>query len=77
MQTKTHIHKMESITLNPADLRGGAIALLVLGGNAEDNGWPVGGGAVDVCVVEVGGADCAGGLGAAVDPDKGHLPRPL
>lgn len=60
-------------TLNPADLRGRAVALLVLGGDAEHHGWTVGGRRVDVGVVQLGGAYCARHLGAAVDPDEGHL----
>lgn len=60
-------------TLNPADLRRRAVALLVLGGNAEDDSRPVGGRAVDVGVVQIGGTDCAGHFGATVDPDEGHL----
>lgn len=63
--------------MNPADLRRRAVALFVLGGDAEDDGWSVGGGAVDLGVVQVGGADRAGRLGAAVDPDEGHLTRLL
>lgn len=63
--------------MNPADLRGGAVTLLVLGGDAEDDGGPVGGGGVDLGVVQVGGADRAERLGAAVDADEGHLTRAL
>lgn len=62
-----------SNTLNPADLRGRAVALLVLGSDAEHDGRAVGGRAVDVGVVQLGGADGARHLGAAVDPDEGHL----
>lgn len=60
-------------TLYPADLRGWAIALLVLGSDAEHNGRAVGGRAVDVGVVQLGGADGARHFGATVDPDEGHL----
>lgn len=63
--------------LNPADLRRRAVALFVLSSDAKDNGWPVGGGAVNVGVVQMGGANGAGSLDAAVDPDKGHLTWPL
>lgn len=59
--------------MNPADLRGRAVALLVLGSDAEHDGRAVGGRAVDVGVVQLGGADGARHLGAAVDPDEGHL----
>ena len=37
------------------------------------DGGAVGGGAVDVGIGQVGGADGAEGLGAAVDPDEGQL----
>lgn len=59
--------------MNPADLRRWAIALLILSSYAEDDSWPVGGGAVNLSIIQVGGTDQAGHLGAAVDPDKGHL----
>lgn len=62
-----------SNTLNPADLRCRAVSLLVLGSDAEHDGRAVGGRAVDVGVVQLGGADGARHLGAAVDPDEGHL----
>lgn len=62
-----------SSTLNPADLCGRPVALLVLGSDAEHDGRAVGGRAVDVGVVQLGGADGARHLGAAVDPDEGHL----
>lgn len=67
------IAQLSFSTLNPADLRGRAIALLVLGSNAEHDGRAVGGRAVDVGVVQLGGADGARHLGATVDPDEGHL----
>jgi len=70
-----NIYTMYIYTLYPADLRGRPVALLVLGGDAEHHGRPVGGGAVDVGVVQVGGAHRTGGLGAAVDPDEVHLAR--
>lgn len=63
--------------MNPADLRRWAVALFVLGGDAEDDGWPVGGRAVNVGIVQVGGADRAGHLGTTVNPDEGHLTRTL
>lgn len=63
--------------MDPADLRRRAIALLVFRSYAEDDGWPVGGGVVNVGVVQVGGADGAGHLCAAVDPDESHLTRTL
>lgn len=59
--------------MNPADLRGWTVALLILSSDAEDDSWPIGGRAVDLGVIQVGGADRAGRLGAAVDPDEGHL----
>lgn len=63
--------------MDPADLRGRAVALLVLGRDAEDDGRAAGGRVVDVGVVHVGGADQARGLDAAVDADEGHLARAL
>lgn len=69
--------KSSSCTLDPADLRGGAVALLVLSSYAEDHCRPVGGGAVDLGVLQLGGADRAGCLGAAVYPYEGHLTRTL
>lgn len=59
--------------MNPADLCRRAVALLVFSRNAEDNSWAVGGRAVDVGVVQLGGVDGARHLGAAVDPDESHL----
>lgn len=64
-------------TLDPADLGCRAVAQLVLGGYPEDDRRAVGGGAVDVGVVQVGLADRAGRLGAPVDPDEGQLARAL
>lgn len=63
--------------LNPADLRRGAVALLILCSYAEHDSRTVGGGAVNVGIVHVGGADRAGHLSAAVDPDECHLTRTL
>lgn len=63
--------------MDPADLRGRAVALLVLGSDAQHHGWTVGGRRVDVGVVQLGGAYGARHLGAAVDPDEGHLTRTL
>lgn len=65
--------KLSSFTLNPADLCRRAIALLVFSRNAENDRRAVGGGAVDVGVVQLGGVDGARHLGAAVDPDESHL----
>lgn len=62
-------------TLNPADLRCWSIAKFVLGSYAEDDSWPIGGGAVDVGVVQVSRADNAGSLCTTVDPDESHLAR--
>lgn len=64
-------------TLDPADLRGRTVALLILGGDAEDDGRAAGRGGVDVGVDQVGGANGAGRLGATVHPDERHLTRPL
>lgn len=65
------------LTLNPADLRRRAVALLVLGGYAEDNSWTVGGRAVNVSVVQVGCAYRTRRLCATVDPNESHLTRTL
>lgn len=65
--------KLSSFTLNPADLCRRAVALLVFSRDAEDNSRAVGGRAVDVGVVQLGGVDRARHLGAAVDPDESHL----
>lgn len=67
--------KLSSITLNPADLCCRAIALLVFSCNAENDSRTVGGRAVDVGVVQLGGVDGARHFGAAVDPDESHLTR--
>lgn len=61
------------LTLEPPDLCGGPIALLVAGGDAEDDGGL--GGVVDVGVGQAGGLDQAGRAGAAVDPHEGQLGR--
>lgn len=74
---EVNLEKWNPFTLNPADLRRRAVALLILSGDAKDDCWPVGCRAVDVGVVQVGGADGAGCLGAAVNPDEGHLAWPL
>lgn len=63
--------------MDPADLGRRAVAQLVLCSYSEDDGGPVGGGAVDVGVVQVRLAHGAGSLGAAVDPDERHLARAL
>ena len=64
---------LRSLTLEPSDLSGGAVALLVPGGDAEDDGWL--GGVVDVCVREAGRLHQAGGAGAAVHTHEGQLGR--
>lgn len=74
---KSRNRNSRASTLNPADLRCWAVALLVLGSYAENDSRTVGGGAVDVCVVQVGGANRAGRLCATVDPDESHLTRTL
>lgn len=66
-----HTHTHRSLTLQPADLCSGAVALLVLGGDAEDHGWPRC--AVDVGVAQMRWSDRARGLGAAVDADEGQF----
>lgn len=63
----------KSTTLNPADLGCRAVAQLVLCSYSEDDSRSVGGGAVDVGVVQVRLADRAGSLCAAIDPNKRHL----
>lgn len=57
--------------MEPPDLRGGPVALLVAGGDAEDDGGL--GGVVDVCVGKAGGLDQAGRVWSAVDPHEGQL----
>lgn len=57
--------------MEPPDLRGGPVALLVAGGDAEDDGGL--GGVVDVCVGEAGGLDQAGRVWSAVYPHEGQL----
>lgn len=59
--------------MEPPDLCGWPVALLVASGNAEDDGRL--GGVVDVSVGEAGGLDQAGRVGTAVDPHKGELGR--
>lgn len=61
------------VTLEPSDLSGGAVALLVAGGDAEDDGWL--GGIVDVCVGQAGRLHQARRVGAAVNPHEGQLGR--
>lgn len=61
------------VTLEPSDLSGGAVALLVAGGDAEDDGWL--GGVVDVCVGQAGRLHQARRVGAAVNPHEGQLGR--
>lgn len=55
--TEQRLKATSSPTLNPADLRCWAVALLILGSDAEDDSWPVGGGAVNMGIVQVRGAD--------------------
>lgn len=57
--------------MQPPDLRGGTVALLVASCNAEDDGGF--GCVIDVCVGEAGGLDQAGRVGATVDPHEGQL----
>lgn len=47
----------------------GAVALLVAGGDTEDDGWL--GGVVDVCVGEAGRLHQARRVGAAIYPHEG------
>ena len=58
-------------TLQPPHLGGWAIALLIAGGDAEDDGGF--GGIVDVGVGETGGLHKAGRAGPAVHPHEGQL----
>lgn len=57
--------------MQPSNLSGRAVTLLVAGGDAEDNGGL--GSVVDVCVGEAGGLHQAGGVGSAVHPHEGQL----
>lgn len=61
------------LTLQPPDLRGRPVALLVAGCDPEDDGGF--GGVVDVSVSQTGRLDQAGWTGAAVDPHEGQLSR--
>lgn len=58
-------------TLQPPHLGGRAVALLVAGSDAEDDGGL--GGVVNVGVGEAGGLHEAGGAGPAVHPHEGQL----
>lgn len=60
---------ISNVTLEPSNLSSGAVALLVAGGNAEDDGWL--GGVVDVCVGEAGRLHQARRVGAAIYPHEG------
>lgn len=60
-----------NVTLEPSNLSGGAVALLVAGGNTEDDGWL--GGVVDVCVGQAGRLHQARRVRAAVNPHEGQL----
>lgn len=57
------------LTLEPSDLSGGAVALLVAGGDTEDDGWL--GGVVDVCVGEAGRLHQARRVGSTIYPHEG------
>lgn len=61
------------LTLEPPDLRGGSVALLVAGSDAEDDCGL--GGVVDVGVGQAGGLNQAGRAGATIDPHEGQLGR--
>lgn len=61
------------LTLKPPDLRSRAVALLVAGGNAEDDGGF--GGVVDVGVGQAGSLDQAGRVWPTVHPHEGQLSR--
>lgn len=57
------------LTLEPSNLSGGAVALLVAGGDTEDDGWF--GGVVDVCVGEAGRLHQARRVGSTIYPHEG------
>lgn len=57
------------LTLEPSDLSGGAVALLVAGGDTEDDGWL--GGVVDVRVGEAGRLHQARRVGSTIYPHEG------
>lgn len=59
--------------MEPPDLGGWPVALLVASGDAEDDGRL--GGVVNMSVGEAGGLDQAARVGTAVDPHKGELGR--
>lgn len=61
------------LTLQPSDLRGRPVALLVAGGDAEDDGGL--GGVVDVRVGQGGGLNQAARVGTTVHPHEGQLGR--
>lgn len=60
---------ISKVTLEPSNLSSRAVALLVAGGNTEDDGWL--GGVVDVCVGEAGRLHQARRVGAAIYPHEG------
>lgn len=60
-----------ALTLEPPDLSGGPVALLVARGDAEDDCGL--GGVIDVGVGQTGGRDQAGRGGSTVDPHEGQL----
>lgn len=62
-----------SLTLQPSNLSCGTVALLVSGGDAEDDGRL--GGVVDVGVGETGRLHQARGVGSTVHAHKGQLGR--
>lgn len=59
--------------MEPPDLGGGSVALLVAGGDAEDDGRL--GGVINVGVGQAGGRHQAGRGGSTVDPHEGQLGR--
>lgn len=61
--------RVAALTLEPSDLSGGAVALLVAGGDTEDDGWL--GGVVDVCVGEAGRLHQARRVGPTIYPHEG------
>ncbi len=57
------------LTLQPSNLGGRTVALLVAGGDAEDDSWL--GGVVDVGVGKAGRLHQAGGVGSTVHAHEG------
>lgn len=60
---------ISKVTLEPSNLSSGAIALLVAGGDTEDDGWL--GGVVDMCIGEAGRLHQARRVGATIYPHEG------